>query len=39
MGRDFVDAIGGPLQKSKAAGSMRLEWSGLRISVWTNENV
>ena len=38
-GKEFVDAIGDPLTKSASAGSMRLEWGGLRYSVGTNENV
>jgi hypothetical protein len=39
LGREFVDAIGGNLLKSKAAGSMRLGWTGYRYDVDTNEFV
>lgn len=39
MGREFVDAIGNRLSKSKALGSRRVEWGGYRYDVGTNELV
>jgi hypothetical protein len=39
LGGDFVSALGEPLSKSKGAGSMRLEWAGVKYPVGTNENV